>query len=77
MDIFQVPDPKPLIKCKTNILILLQRSIMLADFEVGSEADCLYSTTEPEAGGKGVIFYSKKTCTTTSEKQSSGFLLKP
>lgn len=50
MDIFQVPDPKPLINCKTNILILLQRSIMLADLEVSSEGDCFYRTTDPEGG---------------------------
>lgn len=50
MDRFQVPDPKPLINCKTNILILLQRSIMLADLEVSSEGACFYSTTDPEGG---------------------------
>jgi len=72
MDIFQVPDPNPLINCKTNILILLQRSIMLADLEVSSEGGCFYSTTDPEGGE--VIFYSKKTFTTsTSEQQSFGF----
>ena len=72
MGIFQVPDPNPLINCKTNILILLQRSIMLADLDVTSEGDCFYSTTDPEVGGGEVIFYSKKTSTTSiSEKQSS------
>lgn len=50
MDIFQVPDPRPLINCKTNIFILLQRSIILADLEVSSEEDCFYSTTDPEGG---------------------------
>lgn len=73
MDRFQVPDPKPLINCKPNILILLQRSIMLADLEVSSEGTCFYSTTDPEGGE--VIFYSKKTSTTsTTEKKSSSCL---
>jgi len=45
---------------------------MLADLEVSSEGGCFYSTTDPEGGE--VIFYSKKTFTTsTSEQQSFGF----
>lgn len=50
MDRFQVPDPKPLISCKPNILVLLQRRIMLADLEVSSEGTCFYNTTDPEEG---------------------------
>lgn len=55
MDRFQVPDPNPLINCKPNILILLQRSIMLADLEVSSEGTCFYNTTDPE-GGSNFLF---------------------